>query len=267
MPATSCATPFPSSRWTDVTAPEPGPFTFGELLGRAWEMYRREPWLFLLLTAVTVVPVGILSAIATNAASGAGDIARAGAIVGIALIPAILLLPVSGAAVAIATVRRLDGDAVGAGAALEKVGVRFWILFGALVLVTLGVIVGLFALVLPGIFLAILWLFAGQAVVIEDTGVRDALRRSQDLVRGAWWTVFLAWILIQVVTAIAQLAIGIVGAVILSPLDGTALAWGEGIWSTLTQVVTQPFALIAIALLYADRVLRVDGRLPGPPGR
>jgi hypothetical protein len=58
-----------------------------------------------------------------------------------------------------------------------------------------------------------------------------------------------------------------VGAVILSPLDGTALAWGEGIWSTLTQVVTQPFALIAIALLYADRVLRVDGRLPGPPGR
>jgi hypothetical protein len=163
-------------------------------------------------------------------------------------------------------VRRLDGDAVTAGAALEKVGVRFWILFGALVLVTLGVIVGLFALVLPGIFLAILWLFAGQAVVIEDTGVRDALRRSQDLVRGAWWTVFLAWILIQVVTAIAQLAIGIVGAAILSPLDGTALAWGEGVWSTLTQVVTQPFALIAIALLYADRVMRVDGRLPGPRG-
>ena len=45
-------------------------------------------------------------------------------------------------------------------------------------------------------------------------------------------------------------------------LDGTALAWGEGIWSTLTQLVVQPFTLIAIALLYADRVMRVDGRLP-----
>ena len=37
------------------------------------------------------------------------------------------------------------------------------------------------------------------------------------------------------------------------------LAWG----CTLTQLLVQPFALIAIAILYADRVLRVDGRLPG----
>jgi hypothetical protein len=142
------------------------------------------------------------------------------------------------------------------------VGLRFWILFAALVLVTLGVIVGLFALVIPGIFLAILWLFAGPAVVLENKGITDSLRRSQDLVRGAWWTVFLAFLLIQVVTAVAQLALGIVGAAILTALDGTALAWGEGIWSTLTQLLVQPFTLIAIALLYADRVLRVDGRLP-----
>jgi hypothetical protein len=246
-----------------MTTTEPGPFTFMELISRAWQMYRREPWLFLLLTAVTVVPVGILSAIATNAATGSGDLAQAGVILAIALIPAVLLIPVSGAAVAIATVRRLGGDRVGAGAALEQVGIRFWILFGALVLVTLGVIVGLFALIIPGIFLAILWLFAGPVVVIEGKGVRDSLRRSQDLVRGSWWTVFLAFVLIQVVTAVAQLAIGIVGAAILTPLDGTALAWGEGIWSTLTQLLVQPFALIAIAILYADRVLRVDGRLPG----
>jgi len=242
-------------------APGPAPFTFVELLSRAWSMYRREPWLFLALTAVTVVPVGILSAVAANAASGQSDIARAGAIIGIALIPALLLLPVSGAAVAFATVRRLDGDRIGVSAALERVGIRFWILFAALVLVTLGVIVGLFAVVIPGIFLAILWLFAGPAVVIEGKGITDSLRRSQDLVRGAWWTVFLAFLLIQVVTAIAQLAVGILGAAILSPLDGTALSWGEGIWSTLTQLVVQPFGLIAIAILYADRVIRVDGRL------
>ena len=104
----------------------------------------------------------------------------------------------------------------------------------------------------------------GQAVVVEDKGILDSLRRSQDLVRGAWWTVFLAWLLIQVVTGLAQLAIGILGAAVLSGLDGTALAWGEGIWSTLTQLVVQPFGLIAIAILYADRLLRVDGRLPGP---
>lgn len=245
-----------------MTETPPSPFTFGELLARAWAMYRREPWLFLALAAVTVIPVGILSAIAGNAASGQSDLTRAGVIIGIALIPAVLLLPVSGAAISVAVVRRLQGDTVGVGASLERVGIRFWILFGALVLVTLGVIVGLFALIIPGIFLAVLWLFAGQAVVIEGTGVTDALRRSQDLVRGSWWTVFVAYLLIQVVSGVAAVALGIVGAAILTPFDGTALAWGEGVWSTLTQLVVQPFTLIAIALLYADRVIRRDGRLP-----
>ena len=243
---------------------QPGPFTFGELLSRAWAMYRREPWLFIVLTAVTVIPVGILSAVAGAAVTDSTDVTRALVVLGIVLIPAILLLPVSGAAVALDTVGRLQGTPTGIGATLERVGVRFWILFAALVLVTLGVIVGLFALVIPGIFLAILWLFAGQAAVIDRRGVTDSLRRSQDLVRGAWWTVFLAYLLIQVVTAIAQLALGIVGGAILSPLDGAAYTWGSGIWSTLTQLVVQPFTLIAIGLLYADRVIRTDGGLPPP---
>ena len=46
-------------------ARQPGPITFGELLSRAWRMYRAEPLLFLILTAVTVIPVGILSGIAS----------------------------------------------------------------------------------------------------------------------------------------------------------------------------------------------------------
>ncbi|MDA2953752.1 MAG: hypothetical protein O2976_03950, partial [Actinomycetota bacterium] len=204
-------------------ARQPGPITFGELLSRAWRMYRAEPLLFLILTAVTVIPVGILSGIASAAATDATSTKRAAAVIFIAVIPALLLLPVSGAAVAMATVRRLTGDRISAGAALERVGVRFWILFGALVLVTLGVIVGLFALVIPGIFLAVLWLFAGQAAVIEGKGVTDSLRRSQDLIRGSWWTVFLAWLLIQVVAGVAQVLIGVIGVLIFVSLDGTAL--------------------------------------------
>ena len=50
-------------------ARQPGPITFGELLSRAWRMYRAEPLLFLILTAVTVIPVGILSGIASAAAT------------------------------------------------------------------------------------------------------------------------------------------------------------------------------------------------------
>lgn len=246
-----------------MTTGSPGePFTFGELLARAWAMYRREPVLFLMLTAVTVVPVGILTSIAGAAAADTASGTRAAAITAIALIPALLLLPVSGAAVAVATVRRLGGDHVSASATLELVGVRFWVLFGALVLVTGGVIAGLIALIIPGIALIVLWLFAGQAVVIEGRGVRDALRRSQALVRGSWWTVFAAWLMIQVVVLAGQIVLGVAGRIVLIPLDGTARTVADGVWSTITQLLVEPFALIAIALLYADRVLRVDGRLP-----
>ncbi len=242
--------------------PQPEPVTFRELLARAWSMYRTEPWLFIALAAVTVIPVGILRAIATGAATETQSTGRAVAIILIAVIPALLLLPVSGAAVSVAVLRRLVGDRVGVGASLERVGLRFWILFAALVLVTLGVLVGLFALVIPGIFLAILWLFTGQVVVIEGKGVTDALRRSQDLVRGSWWTVFVAYLLITVVTAMAQIILGTIGTLVFLPLDGALASTAVGIWSTLTQLIVEPFMLIAIALLYADRCIRHDGSLP-----
>ncbi|MSO43894.1 MAG: hypothetical protein EXQ74_01065 [Thermoleophilia bacterium] len=246
-----------------MTTPPPGPFTFGEIVRHAWRIYRAEPLLFLILTAVTVVPVGVLGAVAGTTATDAGSGSRALAIIAIALIPALLLLPVSGAAVSLATIRRLQGTRIGVGATLEGVGLRFWLLFAALVLVTAGVLAGLVALVIPGIFLAIAWLFVGQAVVIEGKGVTAALRRSHDLVRGSWWTVFLAYLLIQVVTAVAHIILGGVGIAVVRPFDGTAGTVARGIWSTLIQVVVQPFTLIAISLLYADRVIRTDGRLPG----
>ena len=75
-------------------ARQPGPITFGELLSRAWRMYRAEPLLFLILTAVTVIPVGILSGIASAAATDATSTQRAAAVIFIAVIPATASVPV-----------------------------------------------------------------------------------------------------------------------------------------------------------------------------
>ncbi|NBP86895.1 MAG: hypothetical protein EBU54_17620 [Mycobacteriaceae bacterium] len=240
---------------------QPGPTSIGELLSNAFRMYRREPGLFILLTAITVIPVGILSAIASNSVSDAETTGRAVAILLTAVVPAILLLPISGAAISVATVRRLLGDRVGAGASLEPVGAHFWSLIGALVLATLGVTVGLFALIIPGIFLAVFWLFASQAVVIEGKGVRDALRRSGEIVRGSWWTVFLAYLVISIVAALARFVLELIGGAAFLALDGSGRTVAVAIWSTLVLLVVEPFLLIAVALLYADRVVRTDGRL------
>jgi hypothetical protein len=240
---------------------QPGPTSIGELLSNAFRMYRGEPMMFILLTAITVIPVGILSAIASNSVSDAETTGRAVAILLTAVVPAILLLPISGAAISVAAVRRLLGSPSGAGASLEPVGANFWALIGALVLATLGITVGLFALIIPGIFLAIFWLFVSQAVVIEGKGVRDALRRSGEIVRGSWWTVFLAYLVISIVAAIARFVLELIGGAAFLALDGSARTVAVAIWSTLVLLVVEPFLLIAVALLYADRVVRTDGRL------
>ena len=240
---------------------QPEPTTIGELLSNALRMYRREPMLFIILTAITVIPVGILSAIASYGVSDAETTGRAVAILLTAVVPAVLLLPISGAAISVAAVRRLLGDRVGAGQSLEPVGARFWTLIGALVLSTLGITVGLFALIIPGVFLAIFWLFASQAVIIEGKGVRDALRRSGAIVRGSWWTVFFAYLIISIVTAIGRFVLELIGAAVFIALDGAAHTTAVAIWSTLVLLVVEPFLLIAVALLYADRVVRSDGRL------
>ncbi len=247
---------------TDTAHPvQPGPTSIGELLSNAFRMYRGEPMMFILLTAITVIPVGILSAVASNSVTDAETTGRAVAILLTAVVPAILLLPISGAAISVAAVRRLLGNPCGAGASLEPVGARFWALIGALVLATLGITVGLFALIIPGVFLAIFWLFVSQAVVVEGKGVRDALRRSGEIVRGSWWTVFLAYLVISIVAAIARFVLELIGGAAFIPLDGSARTVAVAIWSTLVLLVVEPFLLIAVALLYADRVVRTDGRL------
>ena len=88
---------------SDDTHPvQPGPTSIGELLSNAFRMYRNEPMMFILLTAITVIPVGIISAFASNAVSDAETTGRAAAILLTAVVPAVLLLPISGAAIPIA---------------------------------------------------------------------------------------------------------------------------------------------------------------------
>ena len=57
------------------------------------------------------------------------------------------------------------------------------VLYGA------GVMLGLLALVIPGLYLAIRWCFSIQAAVIDSSRGPEALRRSSELVKGSWWRV------------------------------------------------------------------------------
>ncbi len=66
-------------------------------------------------------------------------------------------------------------------------GAYFW----ASILVGIGVVLGLIALIVPGIILAIMWHFFGY-VIVENPGIGpiDAMRRSAEITRGHRWQLF-----------------------------------------------------------------------------
>jgi len=78
-------------------------------------------------------------------------------------------------------------------------------------LLALGVVIGLFLLIVPGLYLLTMWAVCSPAVVAEGRGPVEALGRSRDLVEGQGWPVFgslLVAVLIQVVVLVLFLSIG-----------------------------------------------------------
>jgi len=73
----------------------------------------------------------------------------------------------------------------------------------SLFLASLGVIAGLCLLILPGIYVGILWAAIAPVVVIEGTGGARALGRSRELVGGSWWHVFGVLVVAALAGAIA----------------------------------------------------------------
>jgi hypothetical protein len=120
------------------------------------------------------------------------------------------------------------------------------------VLVSLAVTVGLFLLVLPGIFLSICFLFFVFVVAVEDLGLVDALKRSWTLSRGHRLPLALLVILAAVVGAL----VGTVGSVL--DLAGSPVV-AELVSNALSSVLFVVFyGLVASAYLQVS-----DG---GPDG-
>lgn len=133
--------------------------------------------------------------------------------------------------------------------------------YGRLVAVDLAfvgiVAVGLILGVVPGI-LAYVWLgLAGPLVELEDRGVRGALRRSLQLVRGGFWLVF--WVLVPI--QIAGDAIGEGLAALVHELLGHTFV-ATWLAESLADAALSPIFAVAAVLLTVNRMAAKDGTAP-----
>jgi hypothetical protein len=128
--------------------------------------------------------------------------------------------------------------------------------FGPVLAAGLGALVGLLLLVLPGIYLYVRWYFMVQAVAVEKARGLEALRRSAELVRGAWWRVFgcvLLSTLVCILPAAVVVPLGELGGY-LTGYEAVTLA-GDA----LGDVFFFPLSGVMVGLLYFDLRARSRG--------
>ncbi|MFG2880615.1 glycerophosphoryl diester phosphodiesterase membrane domain-containing protein [Streptomyces sp. NPDC048337] len=123
------------------------------------------------------------------------------------------------------------------------------------------------------VWLAIKFILASPALMLEKSTVFKSLTRSSKLVKGTWWRIF-------GITALTSIITGIVSAIIVWPLtivgmvafgggltgieNGTAsTAWGalifSGIGAIIAQTITMPIQSGVTVLLYVDQRIRREG--------
>jgi uncharacterized membrane protein len=102
---------------------------------------------------------------------------------------------------------------------------RYWPFLGAYLLFGLGVAFGLVLLIVPGILFAIAFQFYGYALIQDPgLGVIDAFKRSNEITRGHWGTLFVLGLAVFGVNLLGFLACCI-GLLFTIPLTSVAHAY------------------------------------------
>jgi hypothetical protein len=236
----------------------------GELLRTTFETFRGHAAVFLSLTLVVVAPVVVL----VDGVWGRGFVDGSDADVPVGANVASMLLstivvPTLVTALYVVVLQALArGEQPTVSAAFDAAAERVGAAIAAVALYIVLVAVGMFALVLPGIWLAVRLYFAAQVAVVDGATPVDALRRSAELVKGRWWATFGA--LLASVLLFAVLGLVVSAAVVaIEQATGSGAVWVLG----LVAVQTLVLSLTALfgTLLFFD--LRSRRRWPAAPTR
>ncbi len=274
----------PPPGWSPPPPPaQPGvvplrPLAVGEILDGAFRTVRRQPRVTLGVAAVVTLVQLVVSLLAAASTGGAlistvrvqGGLPFRSAFTGAGLLS--VLIGAAAGAVLTAMIAVIAADTVlgrptGAGAAWRRVRPLVWRLLVIGVITTIGPLLGLLLLVVPGVFLWGAWALAVPAMVLERAGVAGSLRRSWRLAVPDWWRVWgtraLSALLAFLVSSLLSLPALFYGAFSLFRTEGRDVGVGSAIALTVTSsvasIVVAPFVAAVLALLYVDRRMRAEG--------
>ena len=127
-------------------------------------------------------------------------------------------------------------------------------------LFTLGVVAGLFAFILPGIWLIVAWSLAIPALLAEKRKGSKALGRSFDLVRDNWWRTFGAFLVGLIFIGLFQFLLGLGASGLTTMTEDSknlSLLISDAA-QVLTLIITGPLQAAIVAVIYYDLRVRKE---------
>jgi len=227
------------------------PRSAGELLGDSLGIYFRNFLMLVGAAATVVVPIElILVGFGLKQFTADPDAAlSSGAQVMDVLVMYAVVAPLV-TAIAVALLKGLgNGQRPRFGPTVVGALEAFTPLFITLLIAAAGISIGLILFIVPGVYLAVRWTFASQAVLLDRVRGAQALQRSGELTTGNWWRVFGVLLLAGLVAVIATAAVGLPFELLAHSADSGALRLTGLI---IVRTLTTPFLAVMITLLYFD---------------
>jgi hypothetical protein len=239
----------------------------GEILDAAIRLYRAQWKSLMAIVAIALVPITFLQAfltrsLATPFPSGSANV---GAGVDSTLITSgvltviqlLVIQPFLTAAVAKASADVYLGHTVVVGPTFRYAVSRIHSILWISILSALAVLLGLVLLIIPGIIVAIRFVFGSTVLVVEGRKGTKALGRSWQLAKGHFWKLLGTLLLANIMASVVEGILSVPGAIAFAAI-------GPGGWpflaigSSLAAILTTPFTTLITVLLYFDLRIRKE---------
>ena len=178
----------------------------GDCIGRAWELIKRDFWFLVGASFVA----GLIGA--------GGFIPYLGAVASL-----IIGGPMLGGLNAL-YLKKIRGQSASFGDIFLGFGPAFASLLGAYLICILLSTVGLMLCIVPGIYLAVSWVFAIPLVIDKRMGFWEAMELSRKVVTKHWWKVF-GLLIVLGLLGIAGLLVCIVGVFVACAIGQIAILY------------------------------------------
>ena len=238
------------------------PLTLGELLDRVFHLYRNN---LILFAGLAGMPYAVVLALQLATLDFQNTPLTLGWAVTIPLL-ALAGFTANGfvqAGTVYAVSQLYLGRGVSISEAYSQILPRVFMLCLMTVVLGIAIMLGILALVLPGLYLLLRWALVVPAMIIERKSMTEAMGRSAFLMTNQYGRAFLVYVLFFIITAIftAFFQVPATIAVLTSPVPGMMPTWAQVLVQAggfLANTFLGPLLTIAISLLYYDGRVRKE---------